>query len=366
LYDWTDNVLIRKRLFNERWAEAFLKETKAESLIFDYVHANIHIAGALIAAGRKLGVPLISVPHGTSLFSGRPLVGPSDDHARVRKSGVDYYVVHHHRDAQVLAGYDFDPKKLRVLGSARYCREWEEVLHRIVPPDEIPCANGAERKLRVVYMERGADRYGAYKHLVRETLERIAALNFVDFVIKPPTRTDRLHFSQLPESVIIANDINSVNLCKWADVVVGTVTSILLEVFWQQKILLYPKYFHDDLMWFEEMGACWTVHSPGELELALRKLHAQPSYKPYPESAAETFLSQIVYSGDPDPDVLGRYCRFIAATAGEARSKKVGREQDRKDLRRGKKAVGRAGEGRDSDPCGDRPQLSRGHGREEN
>ena len=332
LYDWTDRVVIRKSLFNERWAEEFLKETRAESLIFDYVHADIHIAGALIAAGRKLGIPLISVPHGTSLFSGRPLVGPSDDHARVRKSGVDYYVVHHHRDAQVLAGYDFDPKKLRVLGSARYCREWEEVLHRIVPPDEIPCSNGRERKLRVVYMERGADRHGAYKHLVWETLERIAALDFVNFVIKPPTRTDRLHFSRLPESVVIANDINSVNLCKWADVIVGTVTSILLEVFWQRKVLLYPKYFHDDLMWFEEIGACWMVHSPAELEMALRKLKDQPSYQPYPESAVEEFLGQIVYNGKPAGDVLESYCRFIAEAALDARNQEIHQVKTQKGL----------------------------------
>ena len=314
-YGWIDRVLVRKILFNERWARAFLKEVKAASLVFDYIHANIHVAGALITAAQKLGIPLISLPHGTSLFWGRPLEGPSDDHARVINSGVEYFVAHHHRDADVLVGYGFDAKKLRVLGSARYCQEWEEVLHRIVPAEPIPGSNNPRNKLRVVYMERGADRHGAYKHLVWETLERIAGLDFVDFIIKPPTRTDRLHFTRLPESVVIADAINSVNLCRWADVVVGTVTSILLEVFWQRKILLYPKYFHDDYMWFEKMGASWTAHSPEELERALRQLKVDPSYRPYPQSAVDDFFAQTIYAGESDHDVLGRYSDFIAGTA---------------------------------------------------
>ncbi len=235
-------------------------------------------------------------------------------------SGVDYYAVHHHRDKQVLIGYGFDAAKLQVLGSARYCQEWEQVLHEIVPPEHMPGSRKEGSKLKVVYMERGADRHGSYKGRILETLQRIATLDFVDFIIKPPTRTDRLHFSDLSGSVRVADDINSINLCRWADVVVGTVTSILLEVFWQQKILLYPKYFHDDCMWFEEMGACWSVKSPEELEEALLKLKSNPSYRPYNQEAVETFFSQIVYAGEPDRDVLGRYSRFIASATSNGSS----------------------------------------------
>jgi len=325
-YRWTDRVLVKKFLFNERWARAFLRETKPASLVFDYIHTNVHVAGALIAAARKLGIPLVSLPHGTSLFWGRPLEGPSDDHARVINSGVDYFVVDHHRDAEVLVGYGFDVQKLRVLGSARYCQEWEQVLHRIVPAEQIPTTKDETGKLKVVYMERGADRHGAYKHLVWHTLERIASLDFVNFIIKPPTRSGRLHFSKLPGSVFVANDINSVNLCRWADVVIGTVSSILLEAYLQRKILLYPKYFHEDLMWFEEMGACWTVHTPEELESALRQVDKNPSYTPYPQSAVDSFLHEAVYSGEADQDVLGRYCRFLdeVAAMGTVEDKRGG------------------------------------------
>ena len=337
LYAWTDRVLVRRVLFNKRWAEAFLKHTRAATLVFDYVHSNIHVAGALIEAAHELGVPLISVPHGTSIFSGRPLEGPEDNHARVIHSGVDYFVVHHRRDEKVLVDYGFDAKKLKVLGSARYCQEWEGVLHRIVPTEKIPEPRDPGRRLKVVYMERGADRHGAYKRLVWETLERIASLDFVDFIIKPPTRTDRLHFGKLPDSVMVANDINSVNLCRWADVVVGTVTSILLEAFWQRKILLYPKYFHDDSMWFEETGACWTVAGPEELEAALRRLKDDPLYRPYPQSAVDSFIRGVVYAEDADKDVLGRYCRFIAEAAGDGEHDNAFRREEYLVLRESRK-----------------------------
>jgi len=184
----------------------------------------------------------------------------------------------------------------------------------------MPEFHETERKLRVVYMERGADRYGAFKRVVQETLEQIATLDFVNFIVKPPTRHNRMHFSGLPDSAIVADDVNSVILCKWADVVVGAVTSVLLEVLWQQKVLLYPKYFHDDVMWFEEMGACWTVNSPDELELALRQIKTNPSYRPYPQSAVDAFLKEAVYGGELNNDVLGRYSHFITSVASNGAS----------------------------------------------
>jgi len=47
----------------------------------------------------------------------------------------------------------------------------------------MPEFHETERKLRVVYMERGADRYGAFKRVVQETLEQIATLDFVNFIV---------------------------------------------------------------------------------------------------------------------------------------------------------------------------------------
>ena len=57
----------------------------------------------------------------------------------------------------------------------------------------------------------------------------------------------------------------------------------------------------------EEHGACWTVNSIKELEEALIKLKSNPSYKPYNSENIENFLTEIVYAGEKNKDVLGAY-----------------------------------------------------------
>ena len=101
--------------------------------------------------------------------------------------------------------------------------------------------------------------------------------------------------------------INSHNLIKWADVVIGMSSSIVLGVLMQGKTYISPKYFRKKKMVHEEHGACWTVNSIKELEEALIKLKSNPSYKPYNSENIENFLTEIVYAGEKNKDVLGAY-----------------------------------------------------------
>ena len=93
--------------------------------------------------------------------------------------------------------------------------------------------------------------------------------------------------------------------------VIGSVSSILVEVLMQGKILLYPKYFQDEEMLFEEMGACWAVHSYQELEDALKKIQLNPAGRPYSSKDVEKFLEETVYAGSYGKDVLNEYAHFI-------------------------------------------------------
>ena len=61
----------------------------------------------------------------------------------------------------------------------------------------------------------------------------------------------------------------------------------------------------------EEHEACWTVNSIKELEEALIKLKRNPSYKPYNYKNIENFLTEIVYAGEKNKDVLGAYKELI-------------------------------------------------------
>lgn len=307
LYAWSYEKIVKKFIFDERWAKKLYRELIPSALIFDSaIHSDVHIAGALISAAKQYRIPTIALPQGLLLFSDGRV--PDVSHEKVIKTDIDYTVVPHEKEAYGNAMAGFNPNKLYVLGSARYCDEWKSILHSIMPTDELPVADG---KVKVVYMERGADRHGKFKDAIKVTLEKIDRLDFVHLIIKPSTRSNRLHFDIDLKNGKCNFKANSVNLIRWADVVIGTVSSILVEVFVQRKILLYPKFFHEDRMWFDDLGACWTVHSCDELLDALIKLKDNPSRRQYEEKNVRIFLKEAVYCGKDNYDVLETYKSFI-------------------------------------------------------
>jgi len=64
-------------------------------------------------------------------------------------------------------------------------------------------------------------------------------------------------------------------------------------------------------MIYEEHGACWAVDSEDELKKALISLKENPSLKPYSQESINNFLTEIIYAGEKDKDVLKSYKELI-------------------------------------------------------
>jgi len=301
--------------FNKAWAKKFFTKCKARLLVFDHIEPEAYITGALLAAAKDLKISTVGLPNGLPLFSYGYKELP-ESYKRELEADLDYLVVPHERARKYRLDAGFKPERVKVLGSARFCEEWIEILHKAIPKDEnVLPGEAPDNKLKVVYVERGLDLYGEHKYKVKSALKKLGELDFVDLVIKPHTRAKNLHFEGLPESVKIANAANSVNLIRWADVVIGTVSSILVEAFVQGKIFIYPKFFTDERMLFEETGACWAVRSVEELEEALGMIKSGSVKNPYPRENVLRFLNEAVYGGSFGRDVLGGYEKFIRAVS---------------------------------------------------
>ena len=79
----------------------------------------------------------------------------------------------------------------------------------------------------------------------------------------------------------------------------------------QGKPVLYLKYLHANTMLFEECGACWTIHNEAELKEALQSLGKKSMEVPYGDENVNRFLSEVVYGGQNNRDVLTDYVQFI-------------------------------------------------------
>jgi len=115
------------------------------------------------------------------------------------------------------------------------------------------------------------------------------------------------------ENVPLSNvsELSSVELCEWADVVLVIASSIIIEALTQGKPALYLKYLHENITEYEEFGACWTIHNENELQDALQSLRDRKRDLPYTGENIDRWLSEIVYGGRIERNVLEDYEQFI-------------------------------------------------------
>jgi UDP-N-acetylglucosamine:LPS N-acetylglucosamine transferase len=100
-----------------------------------------------------------------------------------------------------------------------------------------------------------------------------------------------------------------------ADVVLVIGTSVITEALIRGKPALYLKYLHANTTFFEELGACWTIHDEAELKESLSSLQVDKREVPYSEENTAKFVEEIVYGGNENKDVLSTYEQFIVSCA---------------------------------------------------
>jgi len=117
-------------------------------------------------------------------------------------------------------------------------------------------------------------------------------------------------FKEPINSYVSVNE-NSINLIKWADVVIVLFSSIMVEVLIRGKCYIYPKYMHKGEMIYEKYGACWTVNNYDELQSALEKKYNQRDYIPYTQNNVDQFLNEVIFNGFDQQDILNSYVDYI-------------------------------------------------------
>ena len=298
--------------YDEKWVNGFMKNHEPLVLIFDYAATNrLYGVKKLIKEGGKKKIPIIYLPHGIPLF----LKHSSDydrakqDLMEIMENQCDSMVFYHRWWRDECIEYGLNPDRSVTLGIPRHCKEWQNILHRIIPPD-ITLGKKGKEKLKVVYMDSGPDRYHEHKINAQKTIDMISKLDYVSFIYKPHTRRNHVNLD-VPSNVEIIKNINSVNLIKWADVVIGMHSSIMIEVLIQGKVYISPTYFRSRKMIYEEYGACCMVQSITELEQMLEKLKNEPLFRPYSKDNVERFFQDVIYNGEKGKDILGDYKEYI-------------------------------------------------------
>lgn len=299
--------------YKKKWYEGFINKYTPSVMIFDHA-ATDRIAGVspLLNLSKEYLIPTISLPHGIPLFI-KHEVEYDRSKADYLGNRCDYIVFQHKWWMNECIEYGLDKRKLYVLGSPRHCSEWQNILLTIVD-STLSDTRSDNSKLKVVYMDSGPDRYKDQKEVAQKAINEIAELEFVDFKYKPHTRRNKIHL-HVPDNVDVTYDVNSVDLVKWSDVVIGMHSSIMLEVLVQNKTYISPTQFRNNKMIYEEYNACWIVNSNDELIAALSEINESRDCRKYDQVDVDKFLADIVYADKDCKDVLLTHKEFILKIA---------------------------------------------------
>ena len=296
--------------YRQNWAHWFLEKNKAQVLCFDHILPSRYVVNVLLKAAKEESIPTLALPHGIYLYTNKFNKARFTSRQRFYKfNRFDHVIVQNHLRKDVLVNSGIATEKITVLGSARFCGEWiaqnKKILPRVIESSE----RGSER-FRVAFMP-SKPRCKIDVERMHKTIDLLASLNEIEAVVKPHTRIGReanlFDNMQLPN----VSHVLTSELCEWADVVLIIGSSVITEALMEGKPVLYLKYLHANTMLFEECGACWTIQTEAELEQALHSLQKKSMDLPYGNENVNRFISEVVYGGQNNRDVLTDYVEFI-------------------------------------------------------
>ena len=300
----------REKFYDLFWARSIVAQSGARVVCFDHVNPNRYVVDILLTAAGEKTIPAIALPHGVFIYTNTLVRTGSTEEDRYDKfNRFDYILTQNALRKEVLVRAGVQRKKITVMGSARYCNEWM-TQNKMILPRTMKSNAKSPGRLKAVFM---TTRF-AYKidvDRMLKTFDILSRLEGIDMVVKPHTRTGRE--AKVYENMPLANvsEFSSVELSEWADVVLAIGSSIIIEPLKQGKPVLYLKYLHENTTQYEELGACWTIYDEAELKDALLSLRDNKKKVTYPEENVNRFLSEIIYGGPNERDVLGDYEDFI-------------------------------------------------------
>jgi len=290
-------------IYNETWAKNLLSQFNASALVLDFHKASRYSTKFLTEAAIQKRIPVIMITHGVTM----------------RLSGFDKQVDLPYADYKILPN-DFKVKfykrdtdsesTFKILGSPRYCDEWERLYNSLLEKRfSCPRLSGGKGELKVLFF--GRPGIGFYED--HDAFQEVCKLNFVIPFFKGKPRIEGARHRTAGTGL----NCPSARLIQWADVVVMSISSIVLEALWQKKPLIYLKYLapHDNCV-FEMYGACWPVNSQTDLINALKKLSENPEYRPYRQEDVDKLFEDVVYAGDRSRDVLKDHSDFLFSITG--------------------------------------------------
>ena len=259
------------------------------------------------------GIISVAVPHGHNIFGNMLISIKSlsiEPKKGIQNHSIPYkYVIFENNTIAnrfLEIGY-VTSEQIKILGSSRFCLEWNHKIREILPPDNLPILH--KDKLKIVLML-SKPLYNVFVEEIHRTVKYICSFPNVYVIVKPHTRGESFNDLLLPKNVLIVNnDVHSPSLIDWADVVLFTNSSIIFESLKLGKPTLYMKTTHANKLLFENYFKSWQIECRDDLRDFIWKFINDRKTITYSNKERDQYCKDCI---EPvGPDALEYYSNFI-------------------------------------------------------
>jgi hypothetical protein len=267
---------IIKSLIKQRWFKLYLKKLNPISVSVDEAIPNY--AKPILSISKEVSASVVVIPTGVCMM---PTPKFEFNHNAIY---FNYRIVP--AMAQISKDFTENMEEMEIhrMGSTRYTKEWQAINIRLLDGVKgkypLPEAN---YKLKVVIFGRPQIKFRSDHSLVK----RIASESNISFIFKyKPRDKNSGKYDDYPSSLLI----------RWADVVITSISSIVLDILFYNKIFVYPKYLApNDFGEFENYDFCCKVRSEDELLNLLKTINKTSDFNKHNKISRERFYNKFVY-----------------------------------------------------------------------
>jgi hypothetical protein len=310
-----------------RTAARLLERSFAEGnegvVVFDWIERNsvicVEWVETLVAMARERGFGTVSLPHGDSPHANQLIrrneLRLEPDTMFAAAQMFDKLVV-----PNELCGTRFRPflddSALAVLGSPRYCDEWLARLPALMPPTQLM---DSDSRLKFVMFLRKSN-FTTFWEEVGEVVRMISAFPRTELAIKEHTRggwkqglTKDSTLRNLPNVMMVGDEVHSADLLEWADVVIDLATSVSFEAVKKRKPVLAADYLHAGRSTVADYMPETALLCRDDVYSKIDALLTKGCDSFYVEANRQRFLDSILDVGGTD--VLSRYVALLEEQA---------------------------------------------------
>lgn len=231
---------------------------KMKIVVIDHVqYKKIFFLKKLLNYKKKIKFKLLSFPHGIPLLNehNNKWDNAKKDIVNISKN-VDKIILQHVNWHNELKKHEIN-NNFKILGSPRFSHSWSKIYDEIIPNSKL---SNHTSKINIVYMSANSDSHIDYIEKKISLVNYLVSSPKINLLYKAHPRTNNFYSVKIPNLQNV-NNINSRSLINWADIVIGDISSIMIDALLLNKLYISPSFlrFKENKLLFEDYGACLEI-----------------------------------------------------------------------------------------------------------